>query len=425
MQEFFLEFVLRMFVISIILGIYLCAIKREKKLCAKDIYFTLVVLVILCLFPINKLFRFSGNNIYLIFSPEQIYFLKTIFTCIYVVVDSLNLISSLMIIWICGLIVLVSKEIFRYYQLKKYINRWEVIVESLFLEKCIKKYLTEFRIDKKIEVKVCDGIESPFVMGVRKVLLIIPKNLVDTDILPYMLRHEIIHIKRHDNLIKIIMRMVRILNWYNCIFRRIEEYVTLYCEISCDQEAVKNMNHEYRQQYGKTLIKAVELQCYSKEVLVNDFISDSTKISKRIDGVIGVKNRKNKGIAFVLLFLFFLVYFIIIQITDSNSKVMEAYNSINDMSILNNESLLEFSDAIRDLTFQEYEKYGFTYNHINEQMYFENHRVSEFVDDSHKTYYCSDQGDMNVEIKRNLNDEIIEINILHNNGVVKRITDLG
>lgn len=415
MQEFFLEFTLRMLVLTCVLGIYLFILRREEKLCAKDVYFTLVALIVLCIFPIDRLFRMGENRGFFILSPEYVYIIKTICTCIYVVVDSLKLLEILMTIWLCGIFAFGYKEIHQYFQLKKYIDRWELSIDSSFAKVYVEEYSLEFGINKKIDIKICNGIDSPFVMGIRRPLIVVPQILVNTDRLSYMIRHELIHIKRHDNLIKTFIRSIRILNWYNLIFQRIEEYITLYCEISCDQDAVKDRSREFRRQYAETLLKAAELQCYNKHALVNDFISDRAKINKRIDGVIGIRNRKNKSAAFILLILFCIMYFIVIQITDSNNKVIEAYNSTTDMSILNNASMISFSNTIRKLTFEEYNNYGFVFDEESEQLYYENLKVKEFNDDFHRVYYYSDKGNLNVVIKRNSMDEITGISIIDNN----------
>ncbi len=61
-----------------------------------------------------------------------------------------------------------------------------------------------------------EGIYSPAITGLRKNKIIIPnKNLKKK--LKLIFRHELIHYKRKDNFLKLIMLIVNILYWFNPI----------------------------------------------------------------------------------------------------------------------------------------------------------------------------------------------------------------
>ena len=406
MQKIFVGSFMRMLIISCVLSVYLVIIKREKKLCSKDIYFTLVACLAVSVIPMDCFFRMISKAGISILLPEDVYVIRTIITCVYVVVDSINLFKIMMIIWICGIFIYGIKEIYQYYQLKRYINRWEVFDMSAEAEKYLAECYKEFKIAKRIRIKV-----SPFIMGIKKPIIVVPDILVNADSLPFMLRHELIHAKRYDNFMKIIVRAMCILNWYNPVFRKAEEYIGLYCEISCDQEAVKNQDEKFRKQYGKTLISAVELQCHKKNAFVENFVSDKTKIDKRIDAILGFKNKKNKFIMPLLVFLFGIIYIFMIQITESNDKVMKAYYSIGKLDILDAKSILAFSEEVSRLTFEEYGLFGFSYKEVEEQLYYRERKVKEFFDVFHKVYYFSEDGEVNALVKRNEIGKIIDISV--------------
>lgn len=57
-------------------------------------------------------------------------------------------------------------------------------------------------------------ISSPFIIGLFKPKIYIPYNVSD-DFLQYVLQHEKYHIKRCDNVIKIIAYLLLILHWFN------------------------------------------------------------------------------------------------------------------------------------------------------------------------------------------------------------------
>ena len=81
---------MRMLIISCVLSVYLVIIKREKKLCSKDIYFTLVACLAVSVIPMDCFFRMISKAGISILLPEDVYVIRTIITCVYVVVDSIN-----------------------------------------------------------------------------------------------------------------------------------------------------------------------------------------------------------------------------------------------------------------------------------------------------------------------------------------------
>lgn len=299
-----------MVLLSIVITIFgEVVFKHEKKLCAKYVYYALIGLIFICIFPIELILNYLENNdIFAI--PQSIFYVsKTIYTCIYIVFDSFGLPKILCLIWGIGVAWASIKEFRKCKDVMRYIERWKIKSEEKDLDVLVKKFCDEYRVRKKIKIIICKGINSPFIMGIKNIKLIMPVDIIQTEDLPYILRHEIIHIKRKDNSIKAFIRILGILNWYNPLFAKIEKYISLYCEVSCDQEVVSNQSSNYRKEYGKVLLKTV-----IREVTPNteniSFINDTTFVSKRIDGIIGKRTKKGRGLQAILFFLFLSVIFL-------------------------------------------------------------------------------------------------------------------
>ncbi|WP_219710564.1 M56 family metallopeptidase, partial [Clostridioides difficile] len=60
--------------------------------------------------------------------------------------------------------------------------------------------------------------------------------------LKLIFRHELIHYKRKDNFLKLIMLIVNILYWFNPICYLLKKHFNEVCELSCDELVIKGYN---------------------------------------------------------------------------------------------------------------------------------------------------------------------------------------
>ena len=78
------EFMLRMLVFSIIIKCFgMIVLNHEKQICAQYIYNILLVLSIICVFPLEVLWHFLLNNNVIVLPYQFFYVIQTIYTCVY------------------------------------------------------------------------------------------------------------------------------------------------------------------------------------------------------------------------------------------------------------------------------------------------------------------------------------------------------
>lgn len=98
-----------------------------------------------------------------------------------------------------------------------------------------------------------DGIKSPFVFGVLKPKIYLPPILSEND-RAYIIKHEQIHIKRLDYIIKPFAFLVLCIHWFNPLvwiaFFLMEEDM----ELSCDESVIKQMGSEIKKSYSASLL---------------------------------------------------------------------------------------------------------------------------------------------------------------------------
>ncbi|MDO5396836.1 MAG: M56 family metallopeptidase [bacterium] len=119
----------------------------------------------------------------------------------------------------------------------------------------------EFKIRRRIRLRVFMGDMSPFITGIFRNTVYIPKS-ADEEALRLVLRHELTHCKRFDLLYKGLTELAVILHFYNPFAYILKRYVNKYCELSCDELAVEGMDFEDRKRYTMAMLTMIKKSRY-------------------------------------------------------------------------------------------------------------------------------------------------------------------
>lgn len=143
------------------------------------------------------------------------------------------------------------------------------------------------------KVRVYENSETatPFVMGVFKQSIILPKDCRQLSRLKLILLHECFHVKRRDTMYKYIMLIANCFLWFNPLAYLIRYTSYQDIEISCDESVVKGKSKEERLAYGEFLIDSAR-NMNAKDSVFNAYWNSSKRILKhRIEAVVD-GNRK-------------------------------------------------------------------------------------------------------------------------------------
>lgn len=201
---------------------------------------------------------------------------------------NLSFISYMFLIWIIVVILLLCAVIIRHVYMMKSINRWKTVLS--------------FENDrfKRGQIYQCSVISTPVLIGIIKPNVLIPDNTTEED-MQLILKHEGIHRKRKDLLIKIVLSFITILNWFNPLCWLLLKIVNEDCELSCDEISIKEFSKENKVRYARLLLHFAEQQS-RVYFLGMSFINKNT-IQARIQTVIEGKQKQG-----FLLVVFLLVF---------------------------------------------------------------------------------------------------------------------
>ncbi|MBP5654589.1 MAG: peptidase M56 BlaR1 [Clostridiales bacterium] len=131
-------------------------------------------------------------------------------------------------------------------------------------------------------IYLSDKVSGPAVYGIIRPKIILPESYEGQD-LEYVIQHEKTHIRRLDNLWRIIGFIVASLHWFNPLSWIFLKYFLEDLELACDEMAVANYGEEERKDYARALLSCSQ----SKSMLVSAF--GGAKVRTRIENVLSYK----------------------------------------------------------------------------------------------------------------------------------------
>lgn len=142
--------------------------------------------------------------------------------------------------------------------------------------------------DNKGNIYECDGIASPFVVGLIKPKIYIPFRLRPEE-LSYILKHEQYHISRKDYLTKLIACILTGIHWFNPLVWAAFHAMTRDMEISCDEYVLTEMGAQIKQDYSQSLLAfATNQRRFSMSLLA----FGETDTRKRVKHIMKFKKKK-------------------------------------------------------------------------------------------------------------------------------------
>ena len=193
---------------------------------------------------------------------------------------SYNRMNILAYLWLIGAMALILLNVARYIRLNIKIRKNSEVISLPE---------TEEYTDRKINVRVWENVASPFMTGVLRPTLILPKTELSSEQLHNILRHEMTHFKRCDILYKWLSEFVKCVHWFNPIAWYVSKQIAAECEISCDMAVTKNMSDSEEMRYINTILSLLPTEKTQQFPLTTQMAS-SKKILKR--RFIMIRNKK-------------------------------------------------------------------------------------------------------------------------------------
>lgn len=219
-----------------------------------------------------------------------------------------NLMLYVAYLWLFVTIVIAVYTFIKYTRFKNLVVDVSYDIEDNDINCIYKNLLKELNIKKKIELRGSDELISPAGMGLFKSYIFLPDYSYSKSELTWILKHELMHFKNKDILIKFLVLSVRIIYWFNPLVYVMSNRVNLDCELCCEESVIYNCSFNDKKEYALALIKSIKLskEC-NRGILLTDF--NRTNLEKRLESIISKKFKNSVFVVIILCLLSSITYF--------------------------------------------------------------------------------------------------------------------
>ncbi|AFQ43541.1 M56 family metallopeptidase [Desulfosporosinus meridiei] len=175
------------------------------------------------------------------------------------------------LVWVLGFISLLAYSLISYGLLKRKVSQAILLRDNIW---------------------ECHSIRSPFVLGFLKPMIYLPPGFSEGE-KSYILKHEEIHIRRYDYLIKPLAYFVLCLHWFNPLVWLSFILMTKDMEMSCDEQVLKEMGQGIKQDYSRSLLA---LALSHRMMVGSPLAFGESSVKSRIKNVLNYKRPTFWGI---------------------------------------------------------------------------------------------------------------------------------
>lgn len=162
----------------------------------------------------------------------------------------------------------------------------------------LRNSMEEMGMSGKLQILSNNIISTPMLVGMFKTFLILPEVEMGEKELKVILKHELTHFKRRDLWVKSLTLAANAIHWFNPAAYRLTKNIDTFCELSCDEQVVSDMNMEERQFYGETILNVL-CRVINQHSGIYATLAESKKgIERRLTHMMNVKNISKRMIIF-------------------------------------------------------------------------------------------------------------------------------
>lgn len=249
-------------------------------------------------------------------------------------------------IWAIGSIMFFTIHMVAYFAFKKSVRRWCKKVTNDSINNILQSLLSDLCLND-IEIKICKKAHSPMMIGFYRPVLLLPHEQYSNEDLSVILKHELIHYKRHDIWYKLLLLVVNSIHWFNPLVYLMVREANKDIELFCDAEVVEKESVHFRKQYCEIILSVTVERQNRIAVLSTYFREDKKSLKQRFANVFNTQKEKNGSFLLLAIALLIIITSLLVGFTfhrgnfisDTQTKNTVFDNSIHLLDVLDEQSL--------------------------------------------------------------------------------------
>lgn len=213
--------------------------------------------------------------------------------------SNISLLDIFAFAWMSGGLLLVSVHLFSYFHYKRQILKKGKAVKDgnvLFL---LLKLKRELHIKREVRVMKYTEAASPMVIGFFHPVLVLPEEQYNSEEQFFILKHELIHLKRGDLYFKLLFVAANAVHWFNPLVWIMQKEAVVDMELSCYEKVTQGADRAMRKAYIETLLSTLHKQSAKRTVLSTGFYGGKQIMKKRFKNIL-VNTVKRNGVVILV-----------------------------------------------------------------------------------------------------------------------------
>lgn len=208
--------------------------------------------------------------------------------------------TALVFVWAAGAVCLLAIQLTRHTRFERAVRRLRV--SPAFADRAIlENACLSLGITRRPSIWRCKLISTPMVIGLRKPAILLPDSTLDDTALEPIIRHELVHLKRHDLWLKLPILLALCIHWYNPLMWLLVRAISADCEMACDEAVLAGMDMGARKRYGSALLHTMRQGSRLYSPLSACFHFRMPEVNKRFVMLLNRKKRRCGKVFLVLM----------------------------------------------------------------------------------------------------------------------------
>lgn len=205
---------------------------------------------------------------------------------------SITALDAAAVVWLMVFAGIFLWHLCGYARLRARIVRRGIYVEGGLISEKLPVLRKELGIKRDIPVIRYRDAASPMIIGFFRPLLVIPDHRYSETELFFILKHELIHLRRHDTFFKFLFMAARAAHWFNPAIALMQRAAAVDMELACDERVIQGISYSERKAYTETLMSSLDRQYKKTGLLTTQFCGGDRVMKRRFQNILGQSGRK-------------------------------------------------------------------------------------------------------------------------------------
>lgn len=201
-----------------------------------------------------------------------------------------------LVIWLVGVFIKIAVIAVRIIRFYRNILRESISVTDPAILQTVHTIKEDLGIKKEVPIYCHKSVEVPMLVIINKPVILIGSIDFLQQELYYIIKHELVHLKRRHIFFKRLGVIIQTLYWFNPLFHHFFLLFSDYCELDCDREVLENEKNQQRLFYANLLLQLISKDVPHNPVIESAFLGRKQKkiLERRFQNIMRKQEHKTK-----------------------------------------------------------------------------------------------------------------------------------